>query len=162
MGPPRPLVRRSRRKARTLVNIVALTKKELDSKKKHRGVCVLRLVVGAPRSRRCVCSHPDAGRERERERERESMSRFVNIANSATTVARFSRPVRVFSPSPLRPTTPAAAWCHTARELTPARPIPLATNRNCRAPWRSSASRPACRRRVRSFSAPALRSSPSA
>ena len=36
MGPPRPLVRRSRRKARALVYSVALTKKELRSTKKSR------------------------------------------------------------------------------------------------------------------------------
>jgi hypothetical protein len=35
MGPPRPLVRRSRRKARALVYIVALTKKELRSTTKN-------------------------------------------------------------------------------------------------------------------------------
>ena len=38
MGPPRPLVRRSRRKARALVNSVALTKKELRSKKNKKQV----------------------------------------------------------------------------------------------------------------------------
>jgi hypothetical protein len=39
MGPPRPLVRRSRRKARALVYIVALTKKEPRSKKKLSPCC---------------------------------------------------------------------------------------------------------------------------
>ena len=69
MGPPRPVVRRSRRKARVFVNSVALTKK------------------GPPKKISGVHSHSDLPNIRERKKKKEVFGKRLSVGVSELSLA---------------------------------------------------------------------------